>query len=43
MCITFVQTVSKFNARSDLSLSTTIPALRFEPENIYILKDECKQ
>lgn len=33
----------KWTTRFDLGLSTTVPALQFEPENIHFIKDQCKQ
>lgn len=36
------QTVNKWIARFDLALSTSIPALKFSPENIYYLHDQCE-
>ena len=36
------QTLTKYAARYDLGLSTSIPALRFEPKNIIFLHDQCQ-
>ncbi|KAI0684677.1 RNA dependent RNA polymerase-domain-containing protein [Cytidiella melzeri] len=35
------QPVAKWTTRFDLGLSTSIPALRFEPDNVYIIEDIC--